>query len=213
MELGLEQMKRLKVEKTMSALKQNGINPYFAPDKKAAADMVMSMIEPGASVAFGGRHTIESLGILPQLRSGNYRLFDRKDASFSPEEKHRLEQESFTADYYLASTNAVTMAGELYNVDGSGNRVAALNFGPRKVILVVGVQKIVADLAEAEKRVRTYVSPAICMSYGKKTPCAITGVCVDCNSPERVCNLYSTIRKQRDRDRMHLIFVDEMLGF
>lgn len=213
MQYGLEQMTLHKVKKTMSALEQNGINAYLVQTKEEAVEQVKQMLHPGETIAIGGSTTVEEVGLLNVLRSGEYDFLDRKDPSLTAEEKHQLERKSFFADTYITGTNAVTMDGELYNVDGNGNRVAALNFGPDRVILLVGINKIVADLEEAKKRVQTWVSPALCMSLGRKTPCAVTGVCADCASPERICNLYSIIRKQRNRNRMHLIFIQENLGY
>ena len=213
MEYGLEQMTLHKVNKTMAALKQNGINPYFVQTKEEAVALVKQMLRPNEVIAIGGSKTVEEVGILDVLRSGDYQFLDRKSPTLTMEEKHQLERQSFLADTYITGTNAVTMSGELYNVDGNGNRVAALNFGPDRVILLVGINKIVENVVEAEKRLKTWVSPALCMSLGRKTPCAVTGVCADCASPERICNLYSIIRKQRNTNRMHLIFINDTLGY
>ena len=117
------------------------------------------------------------------------------------------------ADVFVTSTNAVTEDGELYNVDGTGNRVAALNYGPDKVIVVVGVNKLVSDLDEAILRVQQITSPALTLRLKRNTPCSVTGYCTDCDSPERICNVYSIIKKQRDKNRMHVIIVNENLGY
>ncbi len=213
MDYGLEQMTLHKVKRTMEALKHNGINSYFVQTREEAVAMVKQMLNPAEVVAIGGSKTVEEVGLLEVLRSGDYQFLDRKNPMLTMEEKYQLERHSFFADTYITGTNAVTMEGELFNVDGSGNRVAALNFGPSRVILLVGINKIVENVAEAEKRLKTWVSPALCMSLGRKTPCAVTGVCVDCASPERICNLYSIIRKQRNTNRMHLIFINDTLGY
>jgi len=125
----------------------------------------------------------------------------------------KLYRNTFSADVYFTSTNAITEKGELYNVDGNGNRVAAMLYGPDKVIIIAGINKIVENIEEAIKRNERVSAPANCKRLNRATPCVKVGHCIDCSSEERICNEYTIIRRQGNKDRIHVIFLNEELGY
>ncbi len=200
------------VERTINALKKNKFEAYFVPDSKAALGEVMKQIPDGSTVGVGGSVTLAQTGILGALEKRNVHLIWPMQQARNTEERHELIRKSFSSDFFLASTNAVTEDGKLFNVDATGNRVGAMFIGPKKTIIVAGVNKIVKDLAAAEKRVREWVAPQNIKRLNRKTPCAETGVCADCSSPDRICNIYVTLAKKPARMDVVLILVGERLG-
>jgi len=202
-----------KVEKTIENLKKNGMNGYFVQDRSAALAKVKELIAPGQRVAVGGSMTIFEIGAIDLFRNGDYNFLDRYDESLKPEELKNVFRQSFLADVFVASTNAITENGELYNVDGNGNRVAAITYGPDKVILIAGINKLTTDLDQAAQRVKSISRPANCVRLRCQTPCVKTGYCAECASADRICNIFSVIKKQRDHGRLHVIIVNENLGY
>lgn len=200
------------VERTIEALRRNRFDALFVPDSKAAYEEVMRRIPDGATVAVGGSVTLAQLGLLEGLAQRNVRLLWPMRQGKTPEEILDLIRTSFSADIFLSSTNAVTEDGKLFNVDASGNRVGPMFIGPGKTIVVCGVNKIVKDLPAAEKRLKEWVAPQNARRLGRKTPCAETGVCGDCASPDRICNIYVTLTKKPARIEMTVILVGERLG-
>lgn len=203
----------MKINRTIEALKKNNINGYYAKNRDEVIKLIEDIVAEGAKVAVGGSETLSELGVLEHLRSGRYDFLDRYKAGLTPEEVTNIFKQSFLADAYLSGCNAITENGELYNVDGNGNRVAAMLYGPDKVIVICGVNKIVKDVDEAIKRNREISAPMNAKRLNRKTPCAKVGYCMDCNSPERICNEYTLIKKQRSAERMHVIFLNENLGY
>lgn len=203
----------MKINRTIEALKKNNMNGYYAKNRDEVIKLIEDIVAEGAKVAVGGSETLSELGVLEHLRSGRYDFLDRYKAGLTPEEVTNIFKQSFLADAYLSGCNAITENGELYNVDGNGNRVAAMLYGPDKVIVICGVNKIVKDVDEAIKRNREISAPMNAKRLKRKTPCAKVGYCMDCNSPERICNEYTLIKKQRSAERMHVIFLNENLGY
>lgn len=203
----------MKINRTIEALKKNNINGYYAKNRDEVIKLIEDIVAEGSKVAVGGSETLSELGVLEHLRSGRYDFLDRYKAELTPEEVTNIFKQSFLADAYLSGCNAITENGELYNVDGNGNRVAAMLYGPDKVIVICGVNKIVKDVDEAIKRNRAISAPMNAKRLKRKTPCAKVGYCMDCNSPERICNEYTLIKKQRLPERMHVIFLNENLGY
>jgi len=200
------------VERTINALKKNNFEALFVRDSKAAFDEVMKRIPDGATVGIGGSVTLTQLGLQEALEKRGIHLIWPFQQAKNEEERLRLTQKSFSADVFLSSTNAITEDGKLFNVDASGNRVGAMFIGPKKTIILTGVNKIVKDLQAAEKRVREWLAPQNIKRLNRKTPCAETGVCADCNSPDRICNIYVTLAKKPARMEMVVILVGEKLG-
>jgi L-lactate utilization protein LutB len=202
-----------RVERTIKELQLNNINGYFVTSKEELIKKIEELVEENATVAVGGSVTLSECGVLDHLRSGRYNFLDRYKEGLTGEDINKIFRDSFYADVYFASSNAVIEDGSLYNVDGNGNRVAAMMFGPEKVILVVGVNKIVKDVDEAIKRNREIAAPANAKRLNKQTPCTKVGYCMDCKSSDRICREYTLIAGQNRKDRMYVIFIDENLGF
>lgn len=203
----------MKINRTIEALKKNNMNGYYAKNRDEVIELIKDIVKEGSKVAVGGSETLSELGILEHLRSGRYDFLDRYKEGLTREEVTNIFKQSFLADAYLSSCNAITENGELYNVDGNGNRVAAMLYGPDKVIVICGINKIVKDVDEAIKRNREISAPMNAKRLNKKTPCAKVGYCMNCNSPERICNEYTLIKKQRSSERMYVIFLNENLGY
>ena len=202
-----------KLEAVGRALTANGIRVIVAGTGDEAREQALALIPKGASVGVGGSRTMAEIGLLDALRGGNYGLVDQYDPSLGKEAAFKARRDSLQADYFVAGSNAVTEDGKLVNTDGLGNRVAGLAFGPRQVILVVGRNKIVKDVAAALERIRNVAAPMNAKRLGAATPCATTGVCSDCDSPARICNLTLIVEKQRLPGRTTVILINQELGF
>lgn len=202
-----------KVKRTIEALEKNNMKGVFVKSKAELIEEIEKNVSEGQRVTCGGSMTLFETGVIDYLRSGKYNFLDRYKEGLSKEDIVKIYKEAFTCDAYFTSTNAITEAGELYNVDGNGNRVAAMLYGPEKVIVICGVNKIVTNLEEAINRKRTIAAPANVKRLNKNTPCGKVGYCVDCKSEDRICNEYTVIRRQGRKDRIVVIFVNEELGY
>ncbi|MDR1095572.1 MAG: lactate utilization protein [Spirochaetaceae bacterium] len=192
------------------AFRGKGWNVWYAEDRAEAKGLLFEDCLPkGVTVGLGGSETLAALGVLDVLRTGGYRLFDRYDCA----DHFEMCRDSLMAEYFLTGANALTVNGVMVNIDCSGSRVAAMAYGPRHVIVVAGVNKIVDTLDEAVARVHA-VAPMNCKRNNHKTPCVETGVCGDCNMPGRMCNhLLITYNAQKFAGRFNLIIINEDLGF
>ena len=200
------------IERTIHALKKNNFEALYVSDSKAAFEEVMKRIPDGATVGVGGSVTLGQVGLLDALKDRKIKFIWPAQQGKSIEERLDLIRQSFSSNIFLTSTNAITEDGKLFNVDATGNRVGAMFIGPKKVIVVSGVNKIVKDIEAAEKRVKEWVAPQNAKRLGRKTPCAETGVCADCSSPERICNINVTLRKKPILTEVVIILVGESLG-
>ena len=200
------------IERTIKALKKNNFEALFVPNSKVALEEVMRQIPDGSTVGVGGSVTLAQVGILDALEKRRIHFIWPIKQSKNVEDRDELIRKSFSSDIFLSSTNAITEDGKLFNVDATGNRVGAMFVGSKKTIVVAGVNKIVKDLAAAEKRVREWVAPQNIKRLNRKTPCAETGVCGDCSSPDRICNIYVTLAKKPSRTQVFVILVGERLG-
>ena len=200
-----------RARRVIAALKANNMEGWYLPDAAGVRDFVEKLIPEGATVANGGSMTLAETGVMDLLASGRYEFLDR--TGLAGEELGRLYRRVFSADWYLASANAITEAGEIYNVDGNSNRVAAITFGPENVLLVVGCNKIVKDLAAAKERVEAIAAPANTVRLNCATPCAVSGKCEHCHSPARICCTTTIHSFQRVPGRIKLLLVGEPLGF
>lgn len=209
------------IEKTIKNLEKNNIKTYFVESKKDVVPLIEKMLDEGATVAVGGSVTLSETGVLEHLRCGRYTFFDRYEDGLGALGIKEVFRQSFRVDAYFCSTNAITEEGELYNVDRTGNRVGAISYGPENVIIVAGVNKIVADIDEAVKRVKTISAPKNCLRLNCDTFCAKKGFCADlnggmgkgCDSKERICTHYLVTSKQLQPDRIKVILVNEELGY
>jgi L-lactate utilization protein LutB len=200
------------VERTLQALKKNNFEALFVADSKTAFEEVMKRIPDGATVGIGGSVTLAQIGILDALKNRKIQLISPFQQAKNEEERLELIRKSFSSDFFLSSTNAVTEDGKLFNVDASGNRAGAMFIGPKKVMVVCGVNKIVKDIEAAEKRVREWAAPQNAKRLNRKAPCVETGLCSDCSSPDRICNIYVTLAKRPSRTEVVVILVGENLG-
>lgn len=211
-----------RMQQTGEALTRNRMHVYYADNKAEALEQIKALLHPGEVVATGGSMSLAECGVMEMLRSGAYQFLDR--AACKPEEMQAFYRKCFSADAYLCSSNAVTAKGELYNVDGNSNRVAAICFGPSRVIMVVGCNKLVPDLDAAIKRVKTCAAPPNTERLSCPTYCKETGSCISLSQPDpgmtdgchgdgRICCNYLVSAQQRNPDRMHIILVAEPLGY
>ncbi len=203
----------VKIQKTARALEKNNYTVYCADTREEACEILKKLINKGDSVGVGGSVTLDELGVIGLLRSGDYNFFDRYDPELSREKVVEVMKKSLTADVFVTSSNAITENGELYNVDGNANRVAAMLFGTDSVIVVAGYNKIVADLDEAERRVKQISAPANCVRLGIDNPCVKNGACMNCNLDSKICCDTVIMRKQRIKGRVKVILVQEELGY
>ena len=186
---------------------------FYCATRKEACEKALSFAKAGTSASFGGSMTLEETGILAGLRSRkDITLLDRATGK-NPEEVAKIMHEALSCDTYYMSTNAITTDGELVNIDGNGNRVAALIYGPKQVVIVAGINKVVPDVPGAVSRVRNRATPPNCIRLNKNTPCAATGVCADCFSPDCICNQIVVTRRSGNPDRIKVILVGEDLGY
>ena len=209
----------LQLERTVKALNANRMDACWVATKEEACEKVRELLPKGGLVAAGGSMTLAECGILEAVREGDYQYLNRE--AVPPEEIPALYRKAFSADAYLMSSNAITEQGELYNVDGNGNRVAALIFGPKAVIVVAGANKIVPDLPAAVQRLKETAAPANAIRLNQETPCTKCGVCAGikggmaagCQSEQRICSSYVVSGYQRVPNRIHVILVAENLGY
>ncbi|MDD7796277.1 lactate utilization protein [Clostridium sp. 'White wine YQ'] len=213
MDSSIAYVKEKKIERVIDALNKNNMNGYLVNSKDELIDKIKELVKEGSKVACGGSMTLFETGVIEHLRSNRYDFLDRYEEGLTGEEIKNIFRQSFFSDAYFASSNAITESGEIYNVDGNGNRVAAILYGPDKVIIVAGINKIVKDLDEAIKRNRAVSAPANAKRLNKATPCTRVGYCMDCKSPDRICREYTVIKSQGDKDRIHVIFLNEELGY
>jgi hypothetical protein len=200
------------IARTINALKKNNFEAIFVPDSKAALEEVMKRIPDGATVGIGGSVTLAQTGILDALKNRKVQLISPFQQARNEEERMELIRKSFFSDVFLSSTNAVTEDGKLFNIDATGNRVGAMFIGPKKVIVISGVNKIVKNIEAAEKKLMEWTAIQNSKRLNRKTPCVETGVCGDCSSPDRICNIYVTLAKKPSRTDIFIILVDENLG-
>lgn len=191
---------------------QRGMAGYYCADREAARQLVLELMEEGSSVTWGGSMTLEETGIIEAVKHGPYQALDRKSAK-TPEESRALYGKIVCSDYFLMSTNAFTLDGQLVNIDGNGNRVACLIHGPRNVIVVAGMNKLVKTVEEGINRVRTMASPPNTVRLGCNTPCARTGVCADCTGGDCICAQEVITRISKERGRIKVVLVGEDLGY
>lgn len=209
------------VQKVLNALRKNRMLADYVATREEVVPLIKTLIAEGCTVATGGSRTLDETGVTAMLRSGIYTFYDRNNPALTPAEKAEITAKGATADVYLCSSNAITEQGALYNVDGFSNRVSAIANGPKKVIMVVGINKIVPDLDAAIRRVKTIAAPLNTKRLNCDTYCLKTGVCMGvdggmtdgCHSPARICCSYLISAQQRVENRIHVILVGESLGF
>ncbi|MDY0132110.1 MAG: lactate utilization protein [Desulforegulaceae bacterium] len=206
-----------KLEHTKESLESNNFKAFVAEDEKEASriffDEIMNDLSP-SSVSWGGSLTFKDSGIYDKLKeNSNLQILDTYDHSLSNKEKDELRRKALLSDLFITGTNAVTETGVLINLDMIGNRVGAITFGPKNVVIIVGRNKIVSDIQSGVDRIKNYSAPVNSMRLEKKTPCAKTCVCSDCSSPERICNVWVVTEKSFPKKRISVILINKDLGF
>ena len=200
-----------RIQKVMDNLSKNRMKPYFAENREELYRIIGELVKNDKLITSGGSMTLKDSGVIDFLLK-NPAYLDRS-AGKTPEEVEEIMRKAFISDTFLASSNAITEDGELYNVDGKGNRVSAMIYGPKQVIIVAGVNKIVGNLTEAKERVEKIAAPKNTVRLSCETPCAKTGECMHCRSDARICCAYVTLAQQRVPDRIKVILVNEELGY
>jgi len=205
---------KLMIEKTVNSLKKNGYNDiHVTDDIEQTKSLLYDIIKPGLKIGVGGSMTVKELNIVDELKKRGENKIIQHQPGTSIEERLRIWREALTADIYLASPQAVTTDGKLFFIDKYGNRVCATIFGPQKVILIAGYNKIVNDEKEALNRIRNISAVQNAHRLNIKTPCVITGKCSDCDTNDRICNVVSILYKKPSATDYIIIFVNKNLGY
>lgn len=207
----------LKLEAVKENLEKNNFKVFIAPDAKAAKEIAVNDIIPELdikTVSWGGSMSFVATGLFHELKDNpDFEVLNTFNQKLTPEEMLELRRQSLLVDLFITGTNAVTQSGHLINLDMVGNRVAAIMWGPKNVLLIIGRNKICEDLEEAMLRIKNYAAIVNTMNLDKKTPCVKTGICHDCSSPERICNYWTITEKSFIKERIKIILVNEDLGF
>ena len=199
----------LLAQKVISGLESRNMSGSYAADRAEALRQALALIPEGSSVTMGGAMSAHEIGLVDAVRQGNYDFIDRDACA----DKRQAMLMAYDADVFLASANAITEDGVLVNIDGNANRVSAIAQGPRKVLLIVGMNKVCSDVDAAMKRARNVAAPINAQRFGLSTPCARTGACADCKSPDTICCQFLITRYSRHPGRIHVILVNDSLGF
>ena len=199
----------LLAQKTIKGLESRNMSGYYAANKEEALGQALNLIPEGSTVTMGGGMSVHEIGLVDLLKKGNYNFIDRDEM----EDKRAAMLAAYDADFFLMSANAMTQDGILVNIDGNANRVSALAQGPRKVIVIVGMNKICDDVDGAMKRARNVAAPINAQRFGLNTPCSKTGACMNCKSPDTICCQFLITRYSKHPGRIHVILVDDFLGF
>lgn len=224
MDKNLKTIIEKRIARTLENLEKNNMKGIYVESKADVVPKIKELLTEGDKVGLGGSMSLSECGVIDLLRSGKYRLLDRYAEGLSREDIEKIYKESFFADAYISSSNAITENGELYNVDGNSNRVAAICYGPESVIIVAGYNKIVKDIKDAVRRVKTTASPANCVRLDCATYCREKGECMSfqtddtdmasgCNSQSRICCNYVVSAYQRKKHRIKVIIVGEEIGY
>jgi hypothetical protein len=193
-------------------MEKKNLEAYYCATSKEAVEKALSLMPEGASITWGGSESIKECGLMDAIKGANYELIDRADAK-TPEEDRIMYSRQVMADFFLMSSNAITIDGELVNIDGRANRVSLLCWGPQNVIVIAGMNKIASDVESAIQRVRDAAAPPNTVRLNKNTPCAQTGRCGNCYSPDCICSQIVITRRSSTPKRIKVILVGEELGY
>ncbi len=199
----------LLAQKVIKGLESRNMTGYYAASKEEALSLALSLIPEGSTVTMGGAMSALEIGLVQAVKDGNYEFIDR-DAC---EDRRAAMLKAYDVDVFLASVNAMTEDGVLINIDGNANRVSALAYGPKKVVFIVGMNKVCSDVDGALKRARNVAAPINAQRFGLNTPCTKTGSCMNCKSPDTICCQFLVTRYSKHKDRIHVILVNDTLGF
>jgi L-lactate utilization protein LutB len=200
---------KLLAQKVIKGLESRNMSGYWAENKEEALKIALGLIPEGASVSMGGAMSALEIGLPQAVKAGNYNFIDR-DAI---EDKRAAMLAAYDSDVFLSGTNAITEDGVMVNIDGNANRVSAIAQGPKKLIIIAGMNKVCSDVDGAMKRARNVAAPINAQRFGLNTPCSKTGSCMNCKSPDTICCQFLITRYSRHKDRIHVILVNDSLGF
>ena len=209
MDPNITKRNELLAQKVIKGLQSRNMSGYYAATKEEALRLALSLIEPGSSVTMGGALSAHEIGLVDAVKTDGYRFIDRNAYA----DKRQAMLDAYDADWFLSSTNAMTEDGVLVNIDGNANRVSAIAQGPKHVLFIVGMNKVCSDLDSAMKRARGVAAPTNAQRFGLSTPCSRTGACMNCKSPDTICCQFLITRFSRHKDRIHVILVNDNLGF
>ena len=213
----IENYWKIRLENAKNALEKNNFEAYTTKNTEEAKTIVLDEIIPktnAKSISWGGSITLVSTGLYHALKeSEQFKILDTFDKKLSPEESLERRRQSLLVDLFLTGTNAITESGQLVNLDMIGNRIGGITFGPKHVIILVGRNKITADLDEAMFRIKNYAAPVNTMRLDKKTPCVKTSYCQECKSPDRICNTWCITEKSFPKGRVKVVLINQDLGF
>jgi L-lactate utilization protein LutB len=209
MDKNIVKRNELLAQKVIKGLESRNMSGYYAEDREAALKKALELIPEGSTATMGGGMSVYEIGLVKALKEGNYNFIDREEAS----DKRAAMLAAYDADVFLASCNAITEDGVLINIDGNANRVSAIAHGPKKLVMIVGMNKVCSDVDGALKRARNVAAPINAQRFGISTPCAKTGACLDCKSPDTICCQFLITRYSRHTGRIHVILVNDNLGF
>ncbi len=193
-------------------LKSRHFDAHYCETREDALALALSLIPEGASVAWGGALSAQQIGLMDAVNQGPYHAIDR-DKSKTPQERAQMIREGLFADVFLTGANALSLDGEMVNIDGTGNRLAAINYGPKTILVIAGMNKVVDTLEDAITRARTVAAPMNKQRFANQTPCEVTGTCADCKAEGCICNQILITRHCRPAERIRFILVGEELGF
>lgn len=199
----------LLAHKVIKGLESRNMNGYYAADRSEALKIALEQIPEGSVITMGGSVSAHEIGLVDAVKEGNYNFVDRDAA----EDRRKAMLEAFDADVFLSSANAITEDGVLVNIDGFANRVSAIAFGPKKVLFIVGMNKVCNDIDDAVNRARNVAATTNAQRFDISTPCTKTGACSDCKSIETICCQFLITRFSREKERIHVILVNDNLGF
>jgi len=186
---------------------------YFVENKKELMDLIEELVPEKSTIGCGDSMTLEECRLYDFFRNGNFDFKDKYRKGITKEEKQKIYIENFSVDTFISSANAITEDGKIFNIDGNGSRVAPIIYGPKQVLIIVGINKVVPKIEDAIKRARQIAAPLDAIRLNKKTPCSTLRYCVDCKSPDRICNSFVAIEGQFIKDRVKIIIINENLGY
>lgn len=202
-----------KIKKAIMNLQKNNMAGFYIEKKQELLPLLSTMLVEGERIGCGDSVTLEETGVFDFLRSGNFTFYDKHQPQLTSEEKRNIYLKNFDTDTFFTGTNAVTIDGQLFNIDGNGSRVAPMIYGPKQVIIVVGVNKLVDTVEDAIYRARQVAAPLDAKRLNKNTPCVKLGKCIDCKHEQRICNDFVLISRQFIKDRIKVIFINESYGY
>lgn len=201
------------IKSTFEHLNAHNIAAYYVETQEDLICLLQTLLKPGELIGCGDSVTLEETGVFDFIRKGAYVFLDKHKQGLSPNEKREIYLKNFRANTFLSGVNAISQDGSLFFIDGNGSRIAPIIYGPEQVILVAGTNKITADQDEAKYRIRQIAAPMDAKRLGKRTPCIDAGKCVDCKSPERICNDFLCISRQFIKDRIKVVLLEGTFGY